>query len=169
MRNGAELEPVPKRNEPPSYCFLRAGQCTRCEVALGDLAIIVRERACWRILGHGDDAVALVAPLWVPVCEPCAGPDARTDRSYICGGCGIELRSHPRWRGKVCSERCEQRTRRARRRVVDFQVCVRCRKRFPGRAGAKFCSAGCKQAAYRQRAKALGVDFNQPYPRKDAA
>lgn len=133
----------------PGYYFRRPGHCTMCEVDLADEAYMVREPVCWRVLGD----VALWSVDWTPVCEPCAGPSRSADASktYVCGGCGLTIKSAPAWRGKVCSERCEQRTRRARRKTLAMRRCKQCIKTFHGRANARFCSHACKQSAYRGR------------------
>ena len=35
--------------------------------------------------------------------------------------------------------------------MENMQTCQNCKKKFQGRAGAKYCSSVCRQAAYRQR------------------
>ena len=35
--------------------------------------------------------------------------------------------------------------------MENMQTCQNCKKEFQGRAGAKYCSSVCRQAAYRQR------------------
>jgi hypothetical protein len=55
---------------------------------------------------------------------------------------------------KTCCERCSGQLLRAARRTYRLaHDCASCGKVFtPKRSEAKFCSAGCKQRAYRQRA-----------------
>lgn len=142
------------RNDDPIH-YRRAGHCTRCEIALDDTAYIVRDRVFWRVIGSGENSLGLWQLEWVPVCEPCAGPSAvdKAGRSYVCGGCGMEMKGPEAWKSRVCSERCEQRVRRSRKKAMELRACTSCGKSFKGRADARFCSPPCRQQAYRQRSK----------------
>lgn len=132
------------------------GRCTRCTGQLNDSAIIVRERVYWT-------ASYMPVQFWsvqhVPVCSACASPSeaAQATRSIVCAGCGMMMETPLRWRGRHCSERCEQRVRRLRHAAMAPQRrCVVCDVRFPGRADAVFCSAACKQRDYRARRVGAG-------------
>ena len=153
---GPGTDPLYIRNEPPSYYFRQPGHCTRCKVALDADAYIVREEVCWSILGDW----AMTQKEWVPVCEPCAGPAAvdNANRSHVCGGCGLRMRAPGVWGGRVCSARCEQRLRRARRKAMSSRFCLGCNMLFRGRADARFCSPACRQRAYRERAASIASD-----------
>ncbi|OKO83156.1 hypothetical protein AC629_22920 [Bradyrhizobium sp. NAS80.1] len=69
-----------------------------------------------------------------------------------CKGCGQRMRLNEAFGRKIiaCSDRCAQRERRQRHRQRSRAVCI-CGIRFvPKRRDAKFCSAACKQKAYRR-------------------
>lgn len=112
---------------------------------------MARREVVWQVLLDG--ALRMTEPAWTPLCEPCAGPadTARVTDVRTCGGCGLRMRSPAGWRGRFCSERCEQRVRRARRKVLSSRACHVCKERFTGRADARFCSPACRQLAYRLR------------------
>ena len=98
-------------------------------------------------------------PHLITLCRQCATPEevAHADAARTCPGCGIPMRlnsrtaSTTRW-VMTCSTRCYQRAWRASRRVKRIVRCEICWSEFqPVHADARYCSAACKQRAYRQR------------------
>lgn len=74
--------------------------------------------------------------------------------SRHCEQCGVRVTVGRRARRAWCSASCSQAWHNARRPPVqhDQRTCVECQQAFrPTRADAKFCSAGCRQRAYRKR------------------
>jgi len=125
----------------------------------GDVAAIIstckacyREHATWR-----DDDTGKTYEL----------DSSRVKQSGKCAGCGRKVHQ-TQWRDYryfYCSELCRQkhqpgfqaafaREARARKRGAS-RVCAACGKQFaPKRNDARFCSAPCKQKAYRERVTA---------------
>jgi hypothetical protein len=100
-----------------------------------------------------------------PHCAACRGNDAWYWEPRRCECCGREVNYRidgRRHRRTFCCERCatiilvaeanaKARRRRAEKRGAT-STCPACGETFePGRADAKFCSAACKQKAYRRR------------------
>ena len=138
-----------------SAYFKNAGHCTRCETPFGGnaTAYMVREYVVWSIL---NDDCALCQNETVAVCDACVTEREleRATEDAICPGCGQRMKLNPAWPKTTCSNRCEQRDRRKRRRALYAlpAVCVVCKAEFwPERADAKFCSSAHRQKAYRRR------------------
>ena len=75
-----------------------------------------------------------------------------TTEKVVCIGCGqaVALRD-----GSFCMNACRKRELRARHRRARLHLCVGCGKAFNNRRrDTRFCSAACKQAAYRLRLEA---------------
>jgi hypothetical protein len=128
------------------------GHCMRCDVPFGDNAtafMVPIKIICEVIQGVGIYSKELSA-----VCDACVEPreQALTTRNATCPGCGQRMSVDPNARHRraiVCSRRCQQRERRKRRYIRD-KACPTCKTMFkPKRADAKFCSAACKQRAWR--------------------
>jgi hypothetical protein len=113
----------------------------------------------------------------VAVCEACITGEKRerlrllpmifSDRRFeaVCGGCGrrmvtvAKLRLSQRW-PVACSDRCAQRIRREHTHTRSITRTCPCGKTFkPKRSDALFCSAACKQKAYRRR-RGADLDWN---------
>ena len=96
-----------------------------------------------------------------PACQSCRGEWTEYQRPFPCEGCGRPVNNQltRRWRRRTfCGAKCEAdvRAREARekrqRARSTTQTCAACGQAFePARSDAKFCSAGCKQIAYRRR------------------
>ena len=99
-------------------------------------------------------------PHLITLCRQCATPEevAHADAARTCPGCGIPMRLSrrdavtSRW-AMTCSTRCYQRALRASRRVKPRIIrCEVCWTEFQAvHVDARYCSAACKQRAYRQR------------------
>src|SRR3954454_16506993 len=130
----------------------RGGHCTRCEKPFPDDETVhmVVELVSWAVCGD----IAFVSSKTVAVCEECLKPKEMVHRKSVCPGCGaIMAITNPKWRGRTCSERCEQRTRRARQKKAlescqPLPTCQSCGAAFRARTGARFCSSRCRQWAY---------------------
>jgi hypothetical protein len=86
------------------------------------------------------------------VCAGCVTPGEAAEATVasVCEGCG-QLMMSPVVVA-TCSDRCAQRERRARRRQSRRLFCANCGDVATGlNRDAKFCSARCRQAAYRRR------------------
>lgn len=139
------------RNEGAVF-IERAGHCTRCWTPFGGnlTAWMVWERTAWEIFGDG----AVHQDKFTPVCDACVTPkeQARATKNSSCLGCGQRMAVDPRFAVRVCSNRCEQRERRARKRSGRRATCANCGSIFPPkRRDVRFCSNACRQAAYRRR------------------
>ena len=98
---------------------------------------------------------------FAPHCEQCACDDWHHFYSpRPCDGCGRPVHSTtPPWQFSrvLCCENCGHKARAAKERAARAEhrgtrVCKFCRQKFtPTRIDSKFCSAGCKQKAYRRR------------------
>jgi hypothetical protein len=150
-----------------TYYWKTAGHCTRCSQPFAPDALmhIVVERAIRTILG-GEGGLVIYNKEASPVCDTCLEPREQAppwvDRT--CGGCSHAMRfyhqpsrsrRHPGHRARVwCSSRCEQRVRRAWRKVVVEKSCATCNKPFfPARRDAAYCSNACRQWNYRARSR----------------
>jgi hypothetical protein len=148
--------------------FSNAGHCTRCGEPFGGnaTAYMVRERVICEIY---YDTVAVTQDGAFAVCDACVKPDeeAGATEPINCEGCGQRMRTSAKvmlyrdylgWCDplRVCSDRCRQRVRRRRRKKLRPAIrCETCDTRFkPTRTDAKFCSAACRQSAYRDRLQA---------------
>jgi hypothetical protein len=139
-----------------------AGHCTRCGDPFGGnaTAYMVREKVAWSFLGNDDNGnptSALTQTETVAVCDACvtAAELANATEDATCKGCGQRMKLNQYWRKSACSNRCEQRERRARRLAHRRRYCATCKMAFtPKRADARFCSNACRQRAYRTRPKA---------------
>src|SRR5271163_1868419 len=139
----------------------RGGHCTRCWGRFGDnmTAYMVIERVAHSVLGYGDSAIAAVhVDKWTPVCDACASPKetAHATKQSACAVCGQRVMAPPHRReSSVCSSRCYQRQRRARRRSLAKATCAGCGLGFASkRKHTRFCSDACRQRAYRERTTA---------------
>ncbi len=160
--NGGNMKPSLNRNSR-SYFWKLAGCCTRCEGPFsGDTAFIVDEKIAWAVFGAPDEEKGVFTQMErVPVCSDCVevAEEARVAQrgdhaTQMCGGCNLAMKIATRhwWRGRFCSERCEQRVRRRRQRErSNRRTCTAlgCGIIFRGRADAKYCSSTCRQASYR--------------------
>jgi hypothetical protein len=82
------------------------------------------------------------------------------EQQRLCRLCGGLLGDHPSRPRRFCSDRCRwisnNRERRSRRAIGRIKACQACQKSFyPKREDARFCSAACKQRAYRLRATSM--------------
>ena len=69
-----------------------------------------------------------------------------------CAGCGRPLGRVDLWPSTSCSKECSRVIRNARRRHgLTDRECRGCGQDFKARADAAYCSAACRQAAYRNR------------------
>ena len=142
----------------------RAGLCTRCHAPFGGNmpAIMVRQAVpyMWGLDGN-EPYVFMSADRWTPVCDACATPSeaAAATTQGDCAVCGQRMVAPPprrrrrrRFVAPVCSSRCYQRQLRERHRSATQATCAACGLAFVAkRADARFCSAACRQRAYRQR------------------
>jgi hypothetical protein len=139
-------------NEPKA-CIKRAGHCTRCEEPFGGnraMAYMVREYVVW----NTQYAIGALCQWEIaPVCAACVKPAEEAAADLVeraCEGCGLVLRS--RSVVTTCSNRCTVRARRARRRNSrPKHDCIVCGLSFKPKRNSGYCSAACKQKAYRQR------------------
>lgn len=103
-----------------------------------------------------------------PVCADCAAmaaiespdgtvtaepPIGQLDRRR-CEACGLQVavQRDTRRTRHVCGDTCRRRLYRTATRP-STAVCAQCGKEFHARAGARYCSPGCRQQAYRNRTK----------------
>jgi len=96
-----------------------------------------------------------------PHCAKCPKGGRIFQLPAVCEGCGRDVYQHLDYvshRRTFCCEQCEAkvRTQEARTRRAEARgatrICQLCREHFePTRADAKFCTARCKQTAYRRR------------------
>ena len=107
----------------------RAGHCTRCWTPFGDnpTAYMIWLRTAAEIFQNG---FATHQDKYAPVCDACVTPkkQAEATRLAICKGCGQRMALTPNSFIKTCSNRCEQRNRRARKRAAAKATCATFRK-----------------------------------------
>ncbi len=92
-----------------------------------------------------------------PVCESCAREHGGFFGNYKhiggCLSCGRQVFTqwpHAARRGVHCCERCRQQYRR--KKEITYCTCAHCAEPFiQKRSDAKYCSAKCRQTAYRNR------------------
>jgi hypothetical protein len=131
------------------YIEERGVFCTGCRHAFEDGDVVYRKRGTPRSC---RGCVSKWHPSWLEGAEepvPCAG------------GCGVLVSCWRTWSYvreewtravSTCSDHCAKQARNARRRKSKPTTCAGCGETFvPKRSDAKFCSAACKQRAYRQR------------------
>lgn len=158
------------RNGP--YVLHLHGRCARCHQPLGDIAYMVREPVLLHVVG---EALAIYDSRLVPVCPMCATFE-ELDRQNInedCRGCGRHLRV-PRWHvsrrtalngsrmpwAKYCDDACYRVALRRRRRIKQ-PICTVCGTSFrTTRKDSRFCSASCRQSAYRMRCAAQAKRYD---------
>src|SRR5277367_5559691 len=111
----------------------RGGHCTRCWHRFGDnmTACMVMERVAHTIFYEDDGSAGAAAHVdkWTPVCDACASPKemASATTQSACAVCGQRVMAPPHRReSSVCSSRCYQRQRRARRRSLAKATCAGC-------------------------------------------
>jgi hypothetical protein len=129
----------------------KADHCTRCREPFDPAA--ARFMVSAHVVLEVIDRVAITRGETVPVCSACATPkeQARATREATCVVCGCRMLKRDRSKA-ICSNRCQQRERRARRRALRQQRCTVCHHYFsPKRDDAMFCSSACRQRAYRLR------------------
>lgn len=139
-----------------------AARCFRCDRDLTAGPV-------WRMRddvprGERDQRIGYKAVL--PFCEACARDDWRMRNPYYsrapaaaapCVVCGrMVVQTEPRARHHACSEQCAVAARAAIRRERAAQRrqrhCQRCGAVFTAtRSHAEYCSAACRQVAYRTR------------------
>ena len=142
--------------EEVRYFTKDAGRCTRCKAPFaGDWTsmFMVRDTVLHHVLG---DVLAITQKETVPVCFACINPDETTGpgSQITCLGCGGSMVFHSYPYRSVCSDRCAQRARRKQKASTRRCTCAACGLSFkPPRSDARFCSAACKQSAYRERVK----------------
>ena len=131
------------------------GYCLRCAGPHGTTAIVVNDEIAFGLFADGENCLGHERR-WTAVCEDCVMPaEAAEDRMRIqCAGCGLDL-SVPHLYGqpsaKVCSRACLHRALRKSKRPKQ-RVCGTCKTPFiSSRRDARFCSAACRQWAYRLR------------------
>ena len=129
--------------------FKRAGHCARCAQPFGDRTTAYMAAEIFVVRESAGAAVRRREIAFV--CAGCVTPGEAAEATVanVCEGCGQLMQSPVAV--AICSDRCAQRARRARRRREGRQVCAGCGKAFvPGRAGARFCENACRQSAYRR-------------------
>jgi hypothetical protein len=151
--------------------FKRSGHCTRCEERFDVDATVFMVREIL-IMGACSTGARSYLRTTVAVCEKCLtdeeqeklrlllmtspNPKRQLHIETTCGGCGQRImtvakpRKGQRWPVRVCSDRCAQRIRRrpAGKWLVERKC--QCGELFmPKRSDAIYCSAACKQRAYR--------------------
>ena len=146
--------------------------CAGCKRKLEPGAPVYRTRLLvpWSFYFHGQ---LQKGASWKHrlVCEACIGAEkGRYRKSHSCLACGRPLFI---WRRGVqcadyCSHGCQLDAANARRRQRSAtrrgaqRRCVICGEAFtPKRTDSEYCSAACKQAAYRQRLKANATPKGQ--------
>lgn len=78
--------------------------------------------------------------------------DAAADaRIRACEGCG-ETYENTDGSSRFCSRKCANQNAKSRVEKIDLR-CDVCRKAFVAKAGTRYCGAGCRNRAYRQRFK----------------
>jgi hypothetical protein len=110
----------------------------------------------------------------VPLCRTCAKEEIRYGlhsdawlmKARPCEGCGRPVVQSESWSYRrqhwLCSDRCRDIVRAAaardrRRDALEERPCEDCGELFePRRADARYCSAACRQRAYRSRAAVRG-------------
>jgi hypothetical protein len=120
-------------NDMGDYYIKLAGHCTRYGEPFGHnaTAYMVRETVAWSFVG--DYALALTQPETVAVCDACVTikEQANATEDSTCKGCGQRMKLNPFLRRRVvCSNRCEQRERRARCRGNKTRPCEVCGSKF---------------------------------------
>lgn len=147
-----------------------SGCCLRCSgpFASGQVVVMVRESLIAEVIQN----MAICTKEWVAVCSACVTPEeqATATKQDVCRGCSQPLLYPERWttpntyrrrmqhhflpRTIVCSSRCAQRCRRRSKRLHRPSItCAECGTAFQlSRSDSRYCSAACRQKAYRQRA-----------------
>jgi hypothetical protein len=133
-----------------------SGRCLRCRAPFApeQIVIMVHEHLIAEVIGNACTHTTE----WVTICTVCAtvAEQAAATRKCPCRGCAQPMLSPTSLKAHqlVCSNRCAQRVRRGQRRACRTMIhCSACGSAFrPKRSDARFCSAACKQKAYRLRA-----------------
>jgi hypothetical protein len=96
-----------------------------------------------------------------PVCADCKSDLTEFRRAAPCEGCGRQVHNEHNFRSHsrtFCCKQCEHQAyaAEARRQRAEARgltrTCVECGETFaPKRSDSRFCSAACKQKAYRRR------------------
>jgi hypothetical protein len=155
--------------------------CAKCGQKLKPGAPVWRQRIG---LGHGFFGGWRIAV--APICKKCHAKEEKFDREYglrtryedakPCEGCGRPVHykmDHIYRQHSFCSEVCQSKVlsatataaaRQQRAEARGTRTCENCDKIFtPTRTDVRFCSAACKQRAYRRRVtankKRLGQHF----------
>ena len=144
-------------DDGPIY-IKRVDHCTRCVEPFGGnraAAYMVTEKVAYEIFNLGDERFAATSDRQTaPVCAACVTPaeEADSTRERGCEGCGLAMRSQ--FIVRTGSGRCTLRALRARRRHMrPMSHCVVRGASFkPKRSDSVYCSAACKQRAYRCQA-----------------
>jgi len=156
-QQAVEIEARPYRGGPAAaraYLARETGEtCGRCGEPIGEVAYV-------RYAHSGSGR----AERPVPWCEPCATapvdpmlrrPEPRYRAPRACEACGRTVRySHTIRRSTVvCSDRCLRAVYRRGSRPESKPIdCAVCGERIDSRRrGARYCTAACRQQAYRRR------------------
>jgi hypothetical protein len=135
------------------YCY-----CDRCGRKLAPAQTVYRFR------GRTDDLLGSQYDRRLTMCADCfkkswyaKSPDYVSE-PRPCKGCGrtvIDCFSY--WESTYCSEHCRldyyrEQAREKRELARGKRICANCGQSFmPKRTDSRYCSAACKQKAYRQR------------------
>jgi hypothetical protein len=132
-----------------------SGCCQRClrPFASTQIVIMVRESLTAKEFPGG---YCIATKEWVAVCAACATPkEQEATKQDFCCGCEQPLLVPAQYHSPaaLCSSRCQQRWRREqKRRYRGSILCRECGAGFqPKRSDSLYCSAACKQKAYRRR------------------
>lgn len=137
------------------YCDpQKADHCTRCREPFAPPA--VRFMVSAHLVHYVIQSVVIARSETVPVCGACATlkEQSAATRDETCMVCSCRmLMPEGRKRRAICSNRCEQRERRSRRRSMRWKRCTVCHNDFAPkrRDDALFCTSACRQRACRLR------------------
>lgn len=132
-----------------------SGRCQRCFQAFASAQVVTMVQE--HLIAEEYPSGCVCTTEWVAVCSACATPaeQAAATKQDVCRGCEQPLLLPPRYRSRVavCSSRCAQRCRRRERREWRRSIsCRGCATVFqPSRSDSHYCTAACRQKAYRRR------------------
>jgi hypothetical protein len=143
---------MPRELEAGKVWLERHGRCTSCPTSFeGKAAFMVFGKVAWGAPFEGG--FSCHTNKWAPFCEDCATiEEAAIPRTEsVCDGCGLRMLVPTGYAIETCSRACYQRIARKANRLKQC-ICEVCKQDFvTSRADSKFCSAACRQWAYRRR------------------